>query len=469
MGPKPNTKTTTAKSAKAAKSAKSPTAESQLTKLIAKQKKTEKDLALAKAQLLAQRNREMLDAEDEEEEVRPKKKSKGPPSSSPPPSDTFGEDDVEEMSSLLGSDRDAPDPSDTISVHGSDDGNDEPSEGEDNNGEEMVVDDVAAKTPKKAASRRKGAGPTVRVTQSTFSPLSVRLANAGRSAVRVGIATEDGFPTDHKDFAWKAITDVVASTEVPELTDRLEMARKSEERRSQLTNYAWSGAPQLRGELKNHSKSAVALYGIPGEFSPPEIVEHIKFLLGKKGVFKFGGIDLKARTFNVQQPYGASFYRDVMAKQWFDTVKSEGVRAATFERFIDAPIPTLALVTDAMENSLKEWATGVRIQVKFTEEEFGPRYLHHRAALVHLQTKSPTWFAQFQRGLYSKIVSNTSFSHLKDVVAKPGEDELDGIDFDALEASAVPTPSAAPAPPAVPAPAAVPAVIIPASAIVSEA
>ncbi|KAJ7097474.1 hypothetical protein C8R44DRAFT_889380 [Mycena epipterygia] len=315
------------------------------------------------------------------------------------------------MSSLLGSDHIVPDLEEATSVHGSDDGNANRSEGEDNDNldeeaptmapdTEMVVDDVATKTPKKAASRRKG----------------------GRGC----------------HFAWKAITDVVASSKVPELTDRLAKAQNLEERRGQLTNYAWGGAPQLHGEIKNHSKSAVALYGIPGEFSPTEIVEHIKFLIGKKGVFKFGEINLTTHTYDAQQPYGTSFYRDVMAKQWFDTAKSEGVRAATFQRFIDAPIPTLALVTDARENLLKEWGTGVRVQVKFTEEEFGPRYLHHRAAL---------------RGLYSKIVSNTSFSHLKEVITPLGEDKLDGIDFDALKASAVPA-------------AAVPAAVLPATASV---
>ncbi|KAJ7309313.1 hypothetical protein DFH08DRAFT_974788 [Mycena albidolilacea] len=93
-------------------------------------------------------------------------------------------------------------------------------------------------------------------------------------------------------------------------------------------------------------------------------------------------------------------------------------------------------MTGGMENTLKEWATGVRISIKFTEEEFAPRYQKHRAALLNLQTKSPTWFAQFQRDLYSKIVLTSNFPHLKAIVTGPEEDELDGVDFEALEASA---------------------------------
>ena len=108
---------------------------------------------------------------------------------------------------------------------------------------QMVVDDVAAKTPKKPAHRRKGSEPTTRVTQSTFSPMSARLANVGRVAVRVGIATEEGFPSDHKGFAWKAITDAMAVTEVPGLAVRFAKAGKSDERRGQLTNYVRSVHP----------------------------------------------------------------------------------------------------------------------------------------------------------------------------------------------------------------------------------
>ncbi|KAJ7441187.1 hypothetical protein B0H11DRAFT_2292473 [Mycena galericulata] len=463
MPPKPAAKAK-APPAKPKPAASKPAPESQLQKLIAKQKQTEKALAEANAKLLvAKRNSEMLEEEDNAP-TRPKKKSKNR-SSSPPASDPFGEKDAVELASLMGSDRVVPELEDDASIHDSEDGQAEPSEDEDNDtgdqlesssmapDSDMIVDDPAVKTPKKAGHRRKASeGAAPRVTKATFSPMSVRLANVGRFAVRLGIATEEGFPADHAEFTWNAITAAVANTEVPELVGRLEKAQESDERRAQLTTYAWSGASQLRGEVKTLCKAAVALYGIPGEFSPTEIVKHVKFLTGKKGIFKFGGINLIEQTYDAQQPYGASCYKVIISKQWFDTLKSEGVRASSFERFVDAPVPILTLVTDGMENSLKEWATGVRIQIKFTEEEFGPRYQHHRAALLNLQMKSPTWFAQFQRSLYSKIVLTSNFPHLKRIVADPEEDELDGVDFEALEAAATggdkseaPAPAASPA------------------------
>ena len=49
----------------------------------------------------------------------------------------------------------------------------------------------------------------------------------------------------------------------------------------------------MRGEVKVLCKAAVALFGIPGEYSPKEIIKHIEWLIGKKGIFRYGGINLK--------------------------------------------------------------------------------------------------------------------------------------------------------------------------------
>ncbi|KAJ7474645.1 hypothetical protein B0H11DRAFT_2282201 [Mycena galericulata] len=364
--------------------------------------------------VLAKRNSDMLDAEEEEEAAPVKKKPRASKSSSAPPSDSFGEEDAASLDGLLGPDRVSVD-KDSVSDSGP---SPRPSSVDDEE-DHMEDDELPSSGP-----------------NSDDHPTSVRLASLGRHAVRVGIATSEGFPLDHEEFAWTSVSDAVTSSNAPELVERLDMAKQSVERRSHLVKYAWGGAPQLRGEVKTLCKGAVALYGIPGNYTPAQIIHHIEWLTGKKGIFKFGGIDLKNHTYDVQQPYGAPFYKDVMTKQWFDSAKSEEVQAGSSENFIDSPIPTVTLVTGAMENALKEWATGVRITIKFTEEEFAPRYQHHQAALLNLQAKSPTWFAQFQRDLYSKIVSTSNFPHLKQAVAGLDEDELDGVDFEALEASA---------------------------------
>ncbi|KAJ7809959.1 hypothetical protein B0H14DRAFT_2864777 [Mycena olivaceomarginata] len=393
--------------------------ESQLEQLIRKQKATEKALAKANAQLIAKCNQDLLDEDEEEAAARPRKKAK---QASAPPPDEFGEEDSAALDGLLGADRTTHHRADSpgLSVAGSDPN--DPDLGEYSDADDSATQPLDLEVQNLSIFR---IASNSRVTQATFSPMSVRLANVGRYAVRVGIATEEGFPGDHATFTWDAITHAVESLNAPEVAERFNMAKESNERRAQLVSYAWSGAPQLRGEVKTLCKSAVKLFGIPGEYSPAEIAKHIKFLTGKKGIFKFGGINLQDQTYDRQRPLGAAFYHDMMTKQWFDTAKSEGVRAASFRNFIDSPIPVLTLVTDGMENALKEWSTGVRIQIKFTEEEFGPRYQHHRATLLNLQTKSPTCFTH----------STSNFHHLKQVVAEPDEDEFDGVDFNALEES----------------------------------
>ncbi|KAJ7891526.1 hypothetical protein B0H13DRAFT_1887157 [Mycena leptocephala] len=342
-------------------------------------------------------------------------------------SDSFGEDDASGLEGLLGSDRieadDDTEKSDAGSTNGA--GQTSEDEDEDNNSEDEPKDSEASKTPKKPAGHRR-TGSAARVTQSTFSPVSARLANAGRFAVRVGIATEDGFPRDHTEFAWKAISGVVDSSNATELHQRIALAEESDKRKAQLANYAWGGAAQLRGEVKALCKAAVALFGIPGEYSPEEIIKHIDWLIGKKSIFRYGGINLKDHKYDCQQPYGAAFYKDVTTKQWFDSLKSEGVRTQSFEQFVDSPVPVITLVTGAMENSLKEHASGIRVQIKFTEEEFAPRSPPRLAAQSSIKVSD-----------VNTVRSSSNFPHLKRVIAAPEEDEFEGVDFEALEASAI--------------------------------
>jgi hypothetical protein len=97
----------------------------------------------------------------------------------------------------------------------------------------MIIDEPA--TQNKKGHRRTASKP--RVSQSTFSPMSMRLANVGRRAVRVDVATKEGFPTEHAKFAWTSMSDAVSATKTPELVERLAIAEKSDERRAQLTTY----------------------------------------------------------------------------------------------------------------------------------------------------------------------------------------------------------------------------------------
>ncbi|KAJ7280642.1 hypothetical protein C8J57DRAFT_1219946 [Mycena rebaudengoi] len=71
------------------------------------------------------------------------------------------------------------------------------------------------------------------------------------------------------------------------------------------------------------------------------------------------------------------------------------------------------------------------------------RYDRHLAAVLNIQSKSPSWFADFQQKLYTKIITTSNFAHLNLLLsqATAADDELDGIDFAALEASVSTTPT----------------------------
>jgi hypothetical protein len=70
----------------------------------------------------------------------------------------------------------------------------------------------AAITETSRCKRRSSGGSTFsKVTRADFSPKSLRLAEAGRTGVRVALATGDegAFPEEHKDFTQRVLEDIV--------------------------------------------------------------------------------------------------------------------------------------------------------------------------------------------------------------------------------------------------------------------
>ncbi|KAJ7342777.1 hypothetical protein DFH08DRAFT_811118 [Mycena albidolilacea] len=257
----------------------------------------------------------------------------------------------------------------------------------------MLVDKV---TPKKRKRRKRTSNSSTtqplssRVTQASFTPTSLCVANTGRYAVRVAIATEHAFPSEREDWTWGTLE--AAMPKESSLAAKLALIKEDNDRTANLITYvylfslkrcqanthieAYGGAAQLRGQVKTLCVAAVSLFNIPGK---------------------------------------------------------QGVRVISAGKFVDL-VPLLTLVTDAMESSLKEYSTGVRIKTKFSADDFAAHYNHHRAALDNLKTQSPVWFDDFQRNLYSCIVKATPFTHLQKTVDKENE-ELADVDFAALEAS----------------------------------
>ncbi|KAJ7016191.1 hypothetical protein C8F04DRAFT_1164283 [Mycena alexandri] len=355
-----------------------------------------KELETARAQLRVKRNSEMLDAE--EDDAPPPKKVR-------PRRTPDAADDTDPNSATEEKSEDEHGLDESASRAGTPSTPDE---------DEMVVDDGPnAQKTRRGSKHRTGS----RVTQAT--------------AVRVRIATEQAFPAEHREWSMETLKKAVSQDKT--LSQRL--AKSDEDNERKVLTYAWAGAPQVRSEVKALCVAAVSLFGIPGTHTQSEIRDIIEWLTSKQAIFKYGEVDVVARTYNKQKPFGHPFYQDVITKQWFSSAKSEGVRRTSMDQYVDLNIPLFALVTDAMESSLKEYATGVRIGNRFTEDEYADRYEHHQMTLRNLEAQSPQWFANFRHEIYSRIVQATQFKHLKKIVNEQDAEDLDGVDFAALEAS----------------------------------
>ncbi|KAJ7334946.1 hypothetical protein DFH08DRAFT_965679 [Mycena albidolilacea] len=380
--------------------------------------KVKAQLAAANKQLLLKRNQDMLDAEDLDDgdkppaNKRPKVRKTVNDSNEDP--DTFGEDDIAALNGVLGS---GPIPNADEEEHSlaSDDKgtrkspvnseddqdvDDSESLGGPAGDDDMLVDKV---TPKKRKRRKRTSNSSTtqplsssRVTQASFTPTSLRVANAGRYAVHVAIATEHAFPSEREDWTWGTLE--AAMPKESSLAAKLALIKEDDDRTANLITYVY-----LFSLKRCQANTHIEAYGGAAQ-------------LRGQNIFKYGGVDIKKRTFDPQQP----------------TV-TKGVRVISAGKFVDL-VPLLTLVTDAMESSLKEYSTGVRIKIKFSADDFAARYDHHRAALDNLKTQSPVWFDDFQRNLYSCIVKATPFTHLQKTVDKENE-ELADVDFAALEAS----------------------------------
>ncbi|KAJ6524980.1 hypothetical protein B0H19DRAFT_1085095 [Mycena capillaripes] len=211
----------------------------------------------------------MLD-EQEEEAAPPKMRV------SVPSSDSFDDDDTAALDGLLG----------PRTVNVSEDESERGSDAESTN-KDLEDDDEDLEDDEL---------PTF-VPQLRFQcPCSWLTSGPGKHAMRVDIATKEGFPTDHEGFGWGAISEFVAVLQAPELVERLAIAKEFGERRSQLNNYiqrhGMARHLQLRGEVESLCR-VLLVFGIPRDYIPAQIATHIEWLTGKTSIFKYGGINLE--------------------------------------------------------------------------------------------------------------------------------------------------------------------------------
>ncbi|KAL1751798.1 hypothetical protein FB107DRAFT_278309 [Schizophyllum commune] len=314
---------------------------------------------------------------------------------------------------------------------------DETDEGIDDNG--IQVFDLTPVTPKKAKRTRRG-----KIAEADFTPRTAKLAKSAKVQARTRTATEDAFPGEANAAAYLDLSRAVDRATGPDAVifrqafERLQLDADLQEDVFTFVNYASSG---MRGDVSSKVKETfVLLSGIPGEMTVEEIVETIKWLRTDMN-YMYGDLDIKARKVNRNMPFQSPFIKPVIAAVCFGQSKANRNAARTMISHREISVTMFALVGAAIENVLKSWGNGIPSPGTFTEEAGRERqglrriYLRHRSSFNMLQASAPRFTRKLQYTLLATILRDAGKSHLLDGYLTPSPGHLQGVDFEALEAS----------------------------------
>ncbi|GBE83807.1 hypothetical protein SCP_0508640 [Sparassis crispa] len=286
-----------------------------------------------------------------------------------------------------------------------------------------------SKEIRKSIRHKKASGQTISTTSSAssvsscnkkvvmgeFSPISLKLAAAGKCATRERISLMDAFPTNTDDFLWEALQNSgAAKASLEDVLDRAIIDIELQERLLKLDG------------LSGH-------FGLPDKLVESEIKDTVQWLLLKAN-FMYGEVDANDCTVNRQEPFSHPLITEIICAQWFTGKGKADIM--TYNMMVAAkriPGPLLVLVITTIENALKEWASGEYCPLPFSDETAKARYIHFTALWDRLAEKSPTWMENFEKNLFKQITKSVNRSHL--YVSDEAAD-IDDLDFDALERSA---------------------------------
>ncbi|KAL1693445.1 hypothetical protein GGG16DRAFT_111157 [Schizophyllum commune] len=308
---------------------------------------------------------------------------------------------------------------------------DETDKGIDDNG--IRVFDLTPVTPKKSKRTRRG-----KIAEADFTPRTAKLAKSAKVQARTRTATEDAFPGEANAAAYLDLSRAVDRATGPDAVifrqafERLQLDADLQEDVFTFVNYASSG---MRGDVSSKVKETfVLLSGIPGEMTVEEIVETIKWLRTDMN-YMYGDLDIKARKVNRNMPFQSPFIKPVIASVCFGQSKANRNAARTMISHREISVTMFALVGAAIENVLKSWGNGIPSPGTFTEEAGRESYLRHRSSFNMLQASAPRFTRKLQYTLLATILRDAGKSHLLDGYLTPSPGHLQGVDFEALEAS----------------------------------
>ncbi|EPS98654.1 hypothetical protein FOMPIDRAFT_93963 [Fomitopsis schrenkii] len=245
--------------------------------------------------------------------------------------------------------------------------------------------------------------------------------------------------------------------------DKLNNPEEGADARKDVCNLLWTGAAQLRNQVKKEAKSVVEdAYGLK---NLPEIqrVSAALFLLkyntqGNNAIPNFvfadvklswegDEVDTRESTVNRKQPFQHAAIFTLIAQYWFSSQR-EGLLQAHWpsskiakERFLEMPDNLIVFACNAIETALADIATGVH---QFTNKVYAPKWVNLMDLLKVMKSRAPAVHAGIKEFIATSV-RNTVAAQATGQKQKLQEDadagEGDFMSWKEIEVTAVAGPS----------------------------
>ncbi|KAF8144660.1 hypothetical protein K438DRAFT_575568 [Mycena galopus ATCC 62051] len=261
-----------------------------------------------------------------------------------------------------------------------------------------------------------------RAKAKDFDDVTQEVLTLGIKNYRVLVSAEHGFPDQatELEFLGKSWTTAAEDCNV-----NMDVT-------APLSKMITGRASHLRGELKTKSKPCVeVMYGFKSGHNKKTIGSNRQLAEDLKANLTFTFKDIESRKGIYRHPILQKIVNDM----WFANKRDEGPKYP--EYFNPFPKPGLALVLTAIENSIDEWATGIRTDVPFTANDYRSVYEDHLEALNRFETETQPHkildnilvrlhnIGRFHSGSQPLIVATTSSLSQADIKAAIREYEDD--------------------------------------------
>ncbi|KAF8990160.1 hypothetical protein BDZ89DRAFT_1152088 [Hymenopellis radicata] len=209
-------------------------------------------------------------------------------------------------------------------------------------------------------------------TEADFTPRRCRLLRATKLMVRRDTALDNAFvPASGRiDFVMTATRKVLqekayANPENQETVNR--MKSWTDEEIYDFVVFAMYGRGAQTNSFVGKGHNAIPMYGIPGSMNADQIKDTVKWMIKTKA-YMYGGLDVKARTFNKDEPFQGDIFAVLIRTQFVSTKGTGDV--LVFKELLDkqaVPGPMFAYCQTIAEHCISQWSEGVFKEASFTD------------------------------------------------------------------------------------------------------